>query len=138
MAYDTSKLQTIAECDRATAIASQRKAELLFEQTVHNKQLTDQAASTALMSASLIGVIAQITGTEASIAAMPEGKQKDNEISRLRRLNDRRENLEDSLKRGGSAALLDAELEAGLLVAQIAEIDAYLTAIATRRDALDR
>jgi len=136
MAYSTSKLKTVAECDQATAIATQRKTDLLFEQTIASRELTDQERSTALNNASLISVNAQITGTTAAIAEMEEGDAKKDMQSKLRRLNDRKENLEERLERGGNVSLLDTELDAELLAVQVAEIDVYLAEIATRKAAL--
>jgi hypothetical protein len=133
MSYTTSKLQTVAECDRSITLATERKNDIIFEQTVSGRQLTGQGKSNALTNASLISTRAQITGTEAAIAEMPDGDAKDDLISKLRRLNDRKENLEERLLKGGSAALLDTELDAGLLAAQVIEIDLFITAINTRK-----
>jgi hypothetical protein len=136
MSYSTSKLTTIADCDQAIATATDRKSDLQFEQTVTARDLSDQEKTTALTNASLISVNAQITGTQAAIAAMPDGELKDDLVSKLRRLNDRKDNLDERLLKGGNASLLDTELDAQLLQVQIAEIDVYLAAVATRKAAL--
>jgi len=47
----------------------------------------------------------------------------------LGRLNDRKDNLEERIQKGGAALLLDTEIDAALLAVQIAEIDAYIAAI---------
>jgi DNA repair protein RadC len=56
--------------------------------------------------------------------------------SKLRRLNDRKENLEERLQKTGAAALLDTELNAALLATQVVEINTYVTAITTRKGEL--
>lgn len=136
MSYTTSKLQTEAECDKAIELANGRKEELIFDQTVSGRDLTDQEKSTAQTTASLVSTNAQITGTPAAIAVMPDGDAKLDLQSKLRRLNDRKENLEERLQKTGAAALLDTELNAALLAAQVVEIDNYIGAVTTRKGEL--
>lgn len=136
MAYNVSKLTTVADCDKATAMATERKTNLQFDQLVTGKGLTDQEKTTSLANASMIAVNAQIAGTEAAIAVMPDGDDKDDLVHKLRRFNDKKDNLTERLQKGGAAALLDTELDAGLLTAQLTEIELYLTAIATHKATL--
>jgi hypothetical protein len=136
MAYNVSKLTTVADCDKATAMATERKTNLQFDQLVTGKGLTDQEKTTALANASMIAVKAQIAGAEAAIAVMPDGDDKDDLVNKLRRFNDKKDNLTERLQKGGTAALLDTELDAGLLAAQLTEIDLYLAAIATHKATL--
>ncbi|MCW3091744.1 MAG: hypothetical protein JWP81_2813 [Ferruginibacter sp.] len=136
MPYSTNKLLTIAECDQATSLATERKDDLEFNQIILGRNLTGQEKSTALTNASLIGVDAEIAGTEAAIAVMPDGDAKTGMQSKLRRLNDRRDNLLERQQKGGNVALLDYELDAALADKQLNEITAYMTAISTRKAAL--
>ncbi len=136
MSYGVSKLTTTADCDQAIASATTRKNNLLFEQTVGTKNMTDQATLVAQVTASLISVKAEITGAEAAIAGLPDGKDKENYVSKLRRLNDRKDNLEDRLKKGGSASLLETELDNTLLGLQITEIDNYVAAVIAQKATL--
>jgi len=129
MNYNVSKLTTAAECDKAIALATERKADLQFEQTVSGKQFSDQDKAIQQSQIDLITVKAQITGMETVIAALPAGTDKVDYEGRLRRLNDRKDNLEERLHKGGPASLLDTELDAALYSVQIAEIDAYIAAI---------
>lgn len=136
MSYNVNKLTTVADCDQALAIAAERKSDLQFEQTISGKGLTDQEKAIEQTTASLISVNAEITGVEAAIAVLPDGKVKQNNVSKLRRLNDRKDNLEERLQKGGAALLLDTELENSLLQLQVAEIDAYIAAVTARKGAL--
>jgi hypothetical protein len=67
---------------------------------------------------------------------MPEGAAKVEQVSKLRRLNDRKDNLEDRLRKSGNAALLDTQLEAGLLDAQITLIDTYVADVTAHKATL--
>lgn len=107
-----------------------------YDQIFTNKGLTDQEKTTASINANLLSVNAQITGTEAAIAAIPDGEEKDNLLNKLRRYNDKRDNLLERLQKGGAAALLDAELDAALLTTQITEIDTYLGEVAAQKATL--
>jgi hypothetical protein len=136
MNYNTNRLQNAAECDRAITLATDRKNEFVFDQTVAGRGLTDQEKSNALTTADLISTRAQITGMEAAIAQLPNGEAKADLTGKLRRLNDRKDNLEERLQRSGSAALLDTELDAALLTVQVAEIDLFIAAVFARKATL--
>ena len=73
---------------------------------------------------------------KAALADVPEGKDKVKLTDQLRRLNDKKCNLEARLRDAGSAALPDTELDAGLLQAQVAEIEAYIAEMEARKAAL--
>lgn len=136
MSYSTSKLKTVAECTQAISIANSRKSDLQFEQTSLTRSLTDKEKNTDLANSNLISINAQITGTDAAIAALSEGEAKEALKNKLRRLNDRKENLEERLQRGGAIALLDTELETSLISLQLTEIDNYIAEVETRKAAL--
>jgi len=136
MSYTVSKLTTAVACDQAIATATERKNDLLFQQTVSEKTKTDQVSIVNQTNASLVSVLAEITGAEAAIAALPDGKDKEAYTSKLRRLNDRKENLEDRLKRSGSASLLETELDAALINIQLTEIDSFVSAVTARKATL--
>lgn len=136
MSYSTSKLKTIAECDESVKLATTRKDDLQFEQTVLGRGLSSQEKAAALTNASLISVNAEMAGTRAAIDAMPDGDAKTTMVNKLRRLNDRKENLEERLLKGGTVALLDTELDAGLLNKQVTEIDTFIAEVKARKAAL--
>lgn len=131
--YSTNKLLTAAECDQAIALATNRKAEFTFDQTVQDHSLVGQAKNAAIETANLISVNAQITGTEASIAVTTDGTFKTSLINKLRRLNDRKDNLNERMQKGGNISLLDAELDTVLIDRQMTEIDAYIAAVTAQK-----
>lgn len=136
MSYSSVKLKTLADCEAAIAMAIERKTALIFSQTVQGNDLTNQEKVAASAAANLLVVKAQIGGVEAALVDVPEGKDKIKLGDQLRRLNDKKGNLEARLRDAGSAALLDTELDAGLLRAQVAEVDAYIAEMEARKAAL--
>lgn len=136
MAYNTSKLQKKAECDQAIALANTRKKDLAYDQTVLQHGLDNKTESANNASIAMASVTAQIAGTEAAVAAMPDGPDKTKQQSKLRRLNDRKDNLNDTLTEGGNVVVLDTELEAKMISLQLAEIETYIAEVTTRKNAL--
>ena len=123
--YSVSRLKTIAECEQTLAMATSRKADLEFEKVALTREHNSLEKNTAVTMASLLSTKAEITGTEAAIREMPEGEPKREMVSKLRRLNDRRENLEERIQKGGTASLLDTELDAELISKQLAEVSVF-------------
>ena len=136
MSYSISKLTTTAECDATIAIATERKDDLLFQQTALHRDLTGQDKSVASTNATLVAVNAQIAGFNAAIATMADGEAKKGLQSKLRRLNDQKENLEERLAKGGTTAFLETELDAELSRKQVEEIDAFIATINQRKSEL--
>ena len=134
--YSTSKLKTAGECNSAISLATERKDELVFQQSALTRDLTGQEKSVDTISATLIALNAQITGFNAAIATMTDGEAKRELVSKVRRLNDQRENLEERLEKAGAPAYLETELQAELSKKQVLEIDAFIAAINERKAAL--
>ncbi len=136
MAYNVEQLTTAAECDQLISTANDTKSDFQFAQTNLTKRNNDRLRSSAKLTATLATVSAQITAFTAARDAMPDGPDKDAMNSRLRRLNDRMENLEESRNKAGAVALLDNEMERSMIDAQIIVIDDFLVAVTTRKDAI--
>ena len=136
MAYNVSRLTTASECDQLLASVNDAKSDLQFSQTNLARQNNDRLRSAANLTATLATVSAQITAFTAARDAMPEGPDKDNLTNRLRRLNDRKENLEERQNRSGAVALLDNELELSLIAAQMAVFDSFADAVTDRKNAI--
>jgi hypothetical protein len=136
MPYSTSKLKTNAECDSAIALATERKSDLLFKQSALTRDLTGQEKSVETINAMLVAIKAQITGFTAAIETMSDGEAKRDLQSKLRRLNDQKENLEERLTKSGVASYLETELDSELSKKQVTEIEAFIDAINTRKGEL--
>ena len=134
MSYTVSKLTTVVECDQLLSNATDAKSDLQFSQTTLTRQTNDRMRSAAQLEATLATVLAQIDAFTAARDAMPPGPDRDNLTSRLRRLNDRKENLEERQSKSGAVALLDIEMELGLAAAQISVLDAFIDVVNTRKD----
>ena len=136
MDYSTAKLATTADCDFVIDRTSQDKAVLEHKLGGLVIETSGNERSLATVKANLISVTAQITGFNAALAELPEGPDKQDMVSRIRKLNDRKENLEERLSKTGSTGLLLTELQRGMLEKQVAEMEVFNTAIEARKAAL--
>lgn len=136
MVYSTTKLQTVAECDTVLNRSNLEKAELEHRLGGIVLETNRNDGSLAQAQADLLSVNAQITGFTAAFNSLPEGPEKDDMQSKIRRLNDRKDNLEERLSKTGSVGLLMTEMHRGLIEKQVAEITAFITAVEARKAAL--
>ena len=133
MPYNVSQLTTVAECDQLIQTANDTKGDLQFTETSLTRRNNTRLRTATRLAATLATVVAQIEAFTAARDAMPEGPDKDAINSRLRRLNDRMENLEESRQRTGTVALLDTEMNRAMIAAQIGVVDDFIEELEVRK-----
>jgi hypothetical protein len=136
MNYSVSKLATTADCDLVLDRAAIEKAEMEHKLSGLVLETNGNDRSLSQVRANLASVNAQITGFEAARDALPEGPEKVLMNSKIRKLNDRKENLEERLSQSGSTGLLLTEMERGIIEKHVTELDTFITAVTTRKAAL--
>jgi hypothetical protein len=137
MALDLTLLTTRAECDDALADLQAELDGYQHRTTNLDFAATQADRSTADVTARLAGVQAEIDSYTAMINTpnMPVALKKQTE-SKLRRANDRKDNLtERNSARTGTAAFL-ANVDAEQVAAQVSTLTAAQSAVATRRASL--
>ena len=137
MALTLSLLTTHAECDEALESLA---AELdTYQQRDSNISFADRQAyrSTTTVSAQLAGVSAEIAGLEAMLATPGlSAAQQRSTSSKLRRANDRRDNLtERGQARTGAQAFL-ANVDSEQIDAQVATLTSAQSAVTAHRATL--
>ena len=115
MNYSVSKLATTADCDLVLDRAAIEKAEMEHKLSGLVLETNGTDRSLSQVRANLASVTAQITGFEAARDALPEGPEKVLMNSKIRKLNDRKENLEERLSQTGSTGLLLTEMQRGVM-----------------------
>ncbi len=133
MSYNVNQLSTVAECDQLIQMANDSKGDLQFAEVSLTRRNNGRMRTATRLTADLATVEAQIAAFTAARDAMPDGPDKDSIISRLRRLNDRMENLEESKSRTGPVALLETEMSRAMIVGQISVVDGFIAAIDARK-----
>lgn len=136
MAYSFDKLATVAECDLLLDRANQEKAELTYDVTGFQLDTASTAKSVAQAQADLASVNVQITAFTAALEALPEGEEKTKMAGRIRRLNDRKDNLEERLANTGNSGLLMMEMRKALAEAQVAALNTFIAGVEARKAAL--
>jgi hypothetical protein len=58
------------------------------------------------------------------------------EPDKIRRLNDRKDNLNERIAKSGNSGLLLVQLRKGLAEAQVGELDAFITGVTARKVAI--
>jgi len=137
MALNLSLLTTHAECDEASESLA---AELdTYQQRDSNISFADRQAdrSSTTVSAQLAGVSAEIAGLEAMLATPGlSAAQQRSTSSKLRRANDRRDNLtERGQARTGATAFL-ADVDAAQVAAQVQVLTSAQAAVKAHRATL--
>ena len=136
MAYSTNKLTTVAECDKVLDLAKREKAVLDYKLTGLAIDTDENQRSNAQLTADLLSVNAQVTAFKAAFDSLPEGAEKTEMGSKLRKLNDRKENLEERAAKVGTTGLLLTEMERGMLEKQVEELGVFIAAVTARKAAL--
>jgi predicted nucleic acid-binding Zn-ribbon protein len=129
-------LATVAECDILVDRANLEKEELVHDASGYRLDTTSTARSVAQAQADLASVNVQITAFTAALDALPDGEEKTKMASRIRRLNDRKENLEERVSNTGNTGLLLIEMRKGLADKQVEELDSFIAGVAARSAAL--
>ena len=136
MNYSVARLTTAAECDAALLAATDLQDDLNFESTLLGRERTNRQRTAVQIDTDLASVTAQLTAFQAARDIMAAGPERDALDSKIRRLNDRKENLEERKYKTGNVALLDNELEQNRIDLQLTEIAAFISTVNTHKATL--
>lgn len=137
MSYSVDKLASMAECDNVLNRANQEKA--ILDHKLAGLVLDTSASlrTTAQNNADLVSVNAQIAGFTAALNALSDGPDKEEMASKIRRLNDRKDNLEERISKSGNSGLLLMEMQRGMLEKQVTELTSFIDVVGVRKAALN-
>ena len=136
MNYAVQNLTQVADCDALLAWAEREKADLSFKK-LSEERLTSRYAETALeLDAVLQGVVAELAATETIITVLPEGPTKDEALNKKTRLEYKKFLLETRRESYGTVALLEKQMDLGRVEQELAEVDAFMLAVADKKAAL--
>lgn len=129
MNYSVTNLTQVADCDALLSWAGKEKADLDFKR-LSDERLTARYAETSQeLDAILQGVLAELAATETIIAVLPEGQSKEDAINKKTRLEYKKFLLQTRKESYGTIALLEKEMDLGRVQQEIAEVDAFITAV---------
>lgn len=136
MSYSINSLTLVSDCDLALAMAAKERAVLNF------KKLSDEFSSTKFLEtaqeiqADLDGVILELNAVEAVLAGLEEGPVREDYLDKQRRLDFKKYVLENRKRSHGIIALLGREMDLQRIIQEIAEVDAFIAAVETKKASL--
>lgn len=136
MNYSVSNLTQVSDCDVLLSWAQREKADLAFKK-LSAERLTSKYADTSVqLAAELQTLIAEISAIDLVIATLPEGPTKEENIDKKTRLEYKRFLLENRLESYGVVALLEKEMDLGMVEQELTEVDVFIAAVEARKAAL--
>lgn len=79
------------------------------------------------------GVLTEINATETIIAVLPEGPSKEDAVNKRTRLEYKKFLLETRRESYGTVALLEKEMDLARVVQELAEVEAFITTVKSRK-----
>ena len=136
MSYSIAKITTVADCDLLLSWAAKEKADLNYKKLSEERLTTNYSETSIEIDAELQSVIAEIAATVTVIATLPNGNSKEDAIKKKTKLEYKKFLLNNRKESYGVVALLEKELDLSRVTLELGEIDAFVTAITTRKAGL--
>ncbi len=133
MAYSLTNLTSVADCDLLIGMLTKEQEDLVFQKVVQTKRADDLSDNSVDFQTDLISVQGELDIIEGVIAALPNGPQKEKQLTarlalelRLRRLNERKDNY-------GPVGLINAQYQIEVLDLTLTAINNLIADVQTRR-----
>jgi hypothetical protein len=136
MSYSVNLLTTVADCDSVILVAEKEKADLSFKKTSVERQKDTYANNSISIDADIAATDAEIAALTPVVASLPAGAAKDDNETRLKKLELKKFLLAQKDKNYGSVALLMRENDLERIVKEVAAVDAFIVAINVRKAAI--
>jgi hypothetical protein len=133
MAYSLTNLTSVADCDLLIGMLTKEQEDLVVQKVVQTKRADDLSDNSVDFQTDLISVQGELDIIEGVIAALPNGPQKEKQLTarlalelRLRRLNERKDNY-------GPVGLINAQYQIEVLDLTLTAINNLIADVQTRR-----
>lgn len=136
MNYSVNNLTQVADCNALLTWAGKERANLAFKKLSDERQTVRYAEASEELNALLQGVVAEIAAQETILSVLPDGPTKDDALEKKTRLEYKKFLLESRKESYGVVALLEKEMDLARVNLEIAEVDAFILAVETKRDTL--
>lgn len=117
-------------------MAKKEKDDLQYRKTIIVHQNVSFSGTATEVEAELTAVTTQKTALTTVVAALPDGTVKSSNLTKLKRLELKEYLLTQKKDNYGAVALLENEFEEARIDLEIAEADAFITALNARKAAL--
>ncbi len=137
MDYSIANLNEIADCVELLSWATREKEDLEYRKTTNLRQTVRFRENFQGVDAELVGILAELSAVEITIAALPEGEPKRDAIKKRTRLEYKKFLLETRKESYGTVALIEKEMDLGRVLQEIEEVGVFMEAVEARKAALE-
>ena len=136
MTFSLSMIELPEDADNLIKTAQRDKR--IFEHRKESLELRTENSTenAAQQQFELVAAQAQLAAANATIASIPEGPKKEEEITKKMALEVRIRKINESGNKLGAVALIEQEYDTDLLERQIVGINDFITAVTARKAAL--
>lgn len=136
MTYSLNKITSQADCDTLIQVATKERDDLQYRKTTVTYQNTNFAKTADEVEAELTSTTAEVSALSTLVVGLPAGQSKDNNTTKLKRLELKAFLLSQKKENYGFIALLQNQMEQATIEAQLAEVDAFIAAITAHKATL--
>lgn len=136
MGYSVNLISTQADCDLLLSLSAKEKSDLEFQKLSQQRQRDSYAATAVEVGAELQTVNAELTAVTGIIDALPEGEVKDDNITRLKKLELRKRLLQNKKDDYGTVSVLEKELIIDRIEHELNSVQGFVDAVLARKAAL--
>lgn len=133
MAYSLARLTSRAECDTLLEMAQDDRKTLEFRKLSFERQQESYQDKSLDVQTELQAVQAQLTALNTIIPALPEGDEKENQITKQKKFEVRQRELNDRQEDYGVTALLDKEFDIACIAKSLEDLTVYVAALEARK-----
>ena len=137
MNYSIANLNEIADCVELLSWAAREKEDLEYRKTTNLRQTVRFRENFQGVDAELVGILAELSAVEITIAALPDGEPKRDAIKKRTRLEYKKFLLETRKESYGTVALIEKEMDLGRVLREIEEVGVFMEAVEVRKAALE-
>jgi len=134
--YTVSLLTNRPDCEALIAIATAEKDDLNYRKTGLLRQSQNATLTSAEIEAELSSVNAELSALQTLIDNLPDGSIKEDTIRRFKKADYKKVLLEGRRGKYGVLSILEREYDIACIEHDIAEADAFITAVTDRMTAL--
>ena len=136
MAFSLELIALPEEADNLIRTAQRDKRTFEHRKETFELRTENSAENAAQQQFDLAAAQAQLTAVTATIASLPEGPRKEEEITKKMALEVRIRKINESGSKTGAVAVIEQEYDADLLERQITGIDEFIVEVTARKAAL--
>ena len=136
MNYSVLLLTTKPDCQALIDIAITDKGSLAYRRQGLERQSQSATLNAAEIEAELTAVTAEVISLQSILNGLPDGPTKDVILLRFKKADVKKTLLEQRKEKYGVLSLLQRENDMACIDQDIIEIDAYITALTNRMNAL--